>query len=374
MREKFVVLNDSTPITLDFPAREIFVVNPTRGFVYLNPGDGTVPTAQTARIRVPPFSERQIPVNNIPQFGVLVTAPNIVNPATVEFRAERSTAALSGLTFNSPIDDPTLLDTFALSAFATRSVTIARMVGRWLRFHWNITADVSGTGVMRISLSDGSTSYSLRVLPNGALGSVINFSDFSFQTNSPITITLAPENALEQWAGTLHYEFLDRAEASFPLAHKTATRGQFVQFGVTGVGVEATQDLTHGFKAFALGAHVRGNGALCKHFLLKLRDTQNSVSYFELQPNNYGAATTPVHPNEALILPGDVQNFPAGGSAGQTLPVGSVSAFTTGGPQYDFQFSRALDLTVFGGSTLSFTPLDTAVLFANFFIEYSEPF
>jgi hypothetical protein len=220
---------------------------------------------------------------------------------------------------------------------------------------------------MYLTLDDGQDRYRVRIMTNVGLRSVSNFADFSFRTESTVNVTLEPGNAADIWNIRLEYEYLDRAEYAYPLAHKIATRATFVQFPPTLVGVVQTQGIPCGFKSFALGARVKGTAALCKHFTLRLYDANTYVPYFELQPDFRAYPNLPTHPEYTLVMPGEVQNLPASGAQGQVYPVGSVTAF--GGASNEYQFSRVMDLTVNAETVVSFVPLDNAVDFANFIFD-----
>lgn len=366
----FHLLDTSKSISLPFRAQQMYVFNPTRGFIFFALGDNTIPNSRTARLVIPPFAERIFPVD-ASEFAVNVQLPNPEYPAHAKFFAQLQAGTIGGLSFTSPVDAPILLDTFNAQQFLSRNYSIP-MLARWLRLHWTLKGRATNVGNLIFILTDGQYRYRMRLLGQ-ATDFYSNFSDFAFTTGNTIALQLRTDFSNDVWDLTLRYEYIDRAEFPFPAARRVATRGIFVQFGGLAQGQTDSITLEGGFHSYALGARVRGNGTLCKNWVLTMRDNQSNQIYFELQPNTFAHGKAPQHPNYAILLPGDVQNAPAGGSAGQTIPVGGVTAYVTGGPNFDYQLSRALDVQVFSEFTLSFTPLDAATLFANIFLEHTEP-
>lgn len=289
----------------------MYVFNPTRGFVYFNIGDNGIPNALNAKIKVPPQSERVLPLDGISQFAVKTELPNPANPATATFYSQAQSGAIGGLSFASPIDAPIPLDSFVGESFVVRSYTIPAMVGRWLRLHWTFRGRNTNSGNLYVMITDGSQRYRM-VLLNNSGNAYSNFSDFSFYTNQPLTITLFPDDSTSVWDLSLRYEFMDRAEFPFPNARRIATHGQFWQFGPAAAGVKQSVVFQHGYHSYAIGMHVRGDGTLCKKFTVTLRDNDSKQIYFELQPSNYGPGQSPANPDYAIILPGDVHNYPGG--------------------------------------------------------------
>lgn len=371
MLSHHIICDQDKTVNLNFPGKQVYVFNPTRGFIYFAVGENVIPSPKTAKLKIPPLSERIIPLHGENAFGIAIQFPNPTNPAFAQFYGTPVSGLASGLTFATPIDPPIQLDQFDDEIFSSRTEQIP-MVGRWLRLHWSFYSSTAVLGSIYITLDDGHERYRVRAASFFGGRFTENFSDFAFRTNSTVTITIEPGDPTESWSGLIHYEYLDRAEVPFPTAHKEASRAKFLQFPPTGVGVPVTANIASGFKCFAMGMRVKGAAALCKNFELILVDLTTNIPYFRLNPDFWAYPTTPNNPDMTLVMPGEVQNMPASGAQGQLIPVGSVTAF--GGATNEYQFSRRLDLTVFAETQATFIPYDNATAFANVTLEGIEAF
>src|SRR5581483_10918647 len=224
----YVPLDQNRSLNLETPMRAVYVFNPTRDFIYITPGDNAIPSALDARFKIPPNSERMFPLDSVTSFGIAVLLPNPTNPAYAKFYPTPQNAAIAGQSFQTPIDPPVLLDAVALTALPASTGYQVKMVGRWFRLHWAVETNPGPTAPLFITLTDGIERYRLRI-ENQKPNLTVNWSDFAFRTNQTVTITVEPGFVLDQWGYTLWYEFLDRAEREFPVAHRMATRARFRQ-------------------------------------------------------------------------------------------------------------------------------------------------